>query len=194
MRVWIGKLRAITFHALLEAGVTLLLLPHFSMAQNTVTQTLDANIVPLGGLFTLTSQLPLTKASNRFESFTGSMTLSYRARTGEATGQGRITVKATSDFRPAGGPSIAAPPNSADKFTYICGGATLGVSCSGVQTMSTTSATTVVTMGASSCTGGGAPCSTANPNTANILFILPDDPKYKTGSYSATLTFTISAS
>jgi hypothetical protein len=51
-----------------------------------------------------------------------------------------------------------------------------------------------VSLGASACTGGGAPCSTASPNSANVTFILADDPKYKTGSYSATLTWTISAS
>ena len=194
MRVWTMIYRGKIGRTLLWAGVPLLLLPITSLAQNTVIQTLNADIVPLGGLFTLNSRLALTKTDTTFRSFMGAMTLSYRARTGEFTGQGSITVKATSDFSPSGGPSIASPPNSSDKLTYTCSGATLGVSCGGVQTLSTTAATTVVSMGASACTGGGSPCSTANPNTANITLILPDDPKYKTGSYSATLTFTISAS
>lgn len=157
-------------------------------------QTLQATIVPLGGLFTLSSPVTLTKTGATFNNFTGSMTLSYRARTSEGGGQGTVTVKATTDFMPAGGPSIAAPPSAGDKFTYTCSGTSLGNPCSGTQTVTTTAATTVISIGASACTGGGAPCSIANPNSANVIFSLPDDPKYKTGSYSATLTWTISAS
>jgi hypothetical protein len=155
------------------------------------TQTLQATIVPLGGLFTLTSPLALSRTG---DGFSGTMTLSYRARTSRGMGHGTITVKATVDFTPTGGPSIAHPPSARDKFVYTCSGATLGASCSGIQRVSTTSSTNVVSIGASACTGGGAPCSTANPNTTNVTFTLTDDPKYKTGSYSATLTWTISAS
>jgi len=179
---------------LLTVGLALLSLPVSSLAQNTVTQTLNVTVVPLGGLFMQSTPLVLIKSANSVSGYTGTITLSYRARTRLGTGQGTITVKATSDFTPTGGPSIANPPSSTDKFIYTCSGATLGVSCSGIQVVSTTAATNVVSLGASACTGGGAPCSTANPNSANVTFILPDDPKYKTGSYSATLTWTISAS
>jgi hypothetical protein len=174
--------------------VALLFLPIFSQAQNTATQTLAASIDPLGAIFTVSTPLPLTKTSATFNAFTGAMTLSYRARSSQSTGQATITVKATADFAPTGGPSIANPPSAGDTFTYTCSGATLGIACSGMQTVSTTSATNVVSIGASACTGGGAPCSAANPNTVNVSFTLTDDPKYKTGSYSATLTWTISAS
>lgn len=179
--------------ALFTAGLVVLILPTPSPAQNTVTQTLDITVDPLGSLYMQSSPLALTRTGT-FNGFSGSIILSYRARTRQGTGQGTITVKATSDFAPTGGPSIASPPGAADKFTYTCSGATLGVACSGTQTVSTTTSTNVVSLGASACTGGGAPCSTANPNSANVTFILPDDSKYKTGSYSATLTWTISAS
>jgi len=179
---------------LLLCVVALLFLPIFSQAQNTATQTLAASIDPLGAIFTVSTPLPLTKTSATFNAFTGAMTLSYRARSSQSTGQATITVKATADFAPTGGPSIANPPSAGDTFTYTCSGATLGIACSGMQTVSTTSATNVVSIGASACTGGGAPCSAANPNTVNVSFTLTDDPKYKTGSYSATLTWTISAS
>src|ERR1019366_1265805 len=178
-------------------GVFLVAIPMTTLhAQTTAqtTQTLQATIVPLGGLFTLSTPVALTKANATFNAFTGTMTLSYRARTSQGAGQGTITVKATTDFTPADGPSIAHPLSAGDKFTYTCSGTTLGIPCSGTQTVSTTSSTNVVSIGASACTGGGAPCSTANPNSANVTFILTDDPKYKTGSYSATLTWTISAS
>lgn len=125
------------------------LLPISSPAQNTVTQTLDVNVIPLGGLFMQASPLALTKLNTGFNSFTGALTLSYRARTRQGSGQGTITVKATSDFSPSGGPSIANPPSSTDKFTYTCSGATLGIACSGTQTVSTTAATNVVSLGAS---------------------------------------------
>jgi hypothetical protein len=180
--------------ALLVFPLILLALAASGTAQSTVTQTLSATIVPLGGLFTITSPLPLTKTSSTFNSFSGTLILSYRARTSQGAGQGSITLKATSDFAPSGGPSIARPPNPADQFTYTCSGATLGIACSGVQQVRTTAATPVVMFGCSACTGGGAPCSAVDPNTANVTFFLPDDPAYKTGSYSATLTWTISAS
>ena len=184
-----GKLR----FALFAIGFVILSLPVASLAQTTVTQTLNVTVVPLGGLYMQASPLALTKTGT-FNGYTGTITLSYRARTRQGSGHGTITVKATSDFMPTGGPSIASPPSTADKFTYTCSGATLGAACSGIQTVSTTTSTTVVSLGASACTGGGAPCSTANPNSANVTFILTDDSKYKTGSYSATLTRTISAS
>ncbi len=180
--------------ALLKAACVFLLLPECLPAQSAITQTLQATIVPLGGLFLQATPVVLTKPSTNFNSFTGNVMLRYRARTSQGTGQGAITVQATADFTPAGGPSISVPPSAGDTFTYTCRGATLGASCSGTQTVSTTAATNVVTLGASACTGGGAPCSTANPNMANVTFTLSDDPKYKTGSYSATLTWTISAS
>lgn len=186
--------RCLRVCAILGAACACLLSSDVLTAQNTTTQTLDATIVPLGGLFMPSSQLVLRKSSESFNAFTGSVSIAYRARTTQGTGQGSITVEATSDFAPAGGPSIANPPSAADTFTYTCGGATLGVACSGTQTVSTTAATNVVSLGASECTGGGAPCSSANPNTTTITFSLPDDPKYQTGSYSATLTWTISGS
>ena len=160
----------------------------------TVTQTLQANILAEGGLFTIPS-VTLTKTGTIFNSYTGNLTgLQYRART-TSTGGGSITVKATTDFPCAsGGPCIATPPTPGDALTYVCSGATLGSNCSGTQTVSTTTSTSVVSgIPASACTGGGGSCSTADPNTVNLTFILTNDPKYKTGSYSATLTFTISA-
>jgi hypothetical protein len=174
--------------------MAMFLAPVGSSAQNTTTQTLEATIVPEGGLFRVSSPLVLTKTDANFNGFAGTITLSYRARTSQGTGNGAITVKASADFMPAGGPSIAQPPSSEDKFNYTCKGATLGNSCSGTQTVSTTAATNVVSIGASACTGGGAPCSVNNLNSMRVTFTLTDDPAYKTGSYSATLTWTISAS
>jgi len=178
----------------LVAWAALLLAPmRLQAATLTTTQTLQAVISPLGGLFSFPNSVTLTKTGTTFTKFTGSLTIQYDARTTQSTGGGSITVKATADFTPTGGPSIATPPSTGDALQYTCSGPTLGTSCSGTQTVSTSAATNVVTLSASECTGGGGSCSSTSPNTVTLSFTLTDDPQYKTGSYSATLTFTISA-
>lgn len=159
------------------------------------TQTVNLITQPDGLLYGFPNSVTLSKVGTLFNSYTGAVTIQYRARTTAAVGTGSITVKASTDFVCAsGGPCIAAPPTAGDKLTYTCTGATLGSDCVGTQTVSTGVGTNVVTaIPAASCTGGGSPCSIADPNTVNLNFSLTDDPKYKTGSYSATLTFTISA-
>jgi len=178
----------------LVAWAALLLAPmRLQAATLTTTQTLQAVISPLGGLFSFPNSVTLTKSGTTFSNYTGSLSVQYRTRTTQSTGSGSITVKATADFTPTGGPSIATPPSTGDALQYTCSGATLGTSCSSTQTVSTSAATNVVTLSASECTGGGGSCSSTSPNTVTLNFTLTDDPQYKTGSYSATLTFTISA-
>jgi hypothetical protein len=179
----------------LVAWGALLLSPNrLPAATATTTQTLQAVISPEGGLFSFPNGVKLANTGTTLSSFTGSLSIQYDARTTQSTGGGSITVQATADFTPTGGPSIASPPSTGDALTYTCSGATLGTNCSGTQTVSTTTSTNVVTFSASECTGGGGSCSSTSPNTVTVSFTLTDDPKYHTGSYSATLTFTISAS
>jgi len=173
------------------------LAPVIANAQTTTlgTQTLTLITQPDALLYGFPSSLTLTKAGTLFNSYAGTITIQYRARTTLVTGTGSITVKASTDFVCAsGGPCITTPPTAGDALSYTCSGATLGSNCAGTQTVSTGVATSVVAaIPAAACTGGGSPCSTADPNTVSLTFNLTDDPKYKTGSYSATLTFTISA-
>ena len=156
-------------------------------ATGTTTQTLSAQINAIGKV-SVPASLIVTNAGTTFLAYSGNLNVSYRARTTAGTGSGSLTAQATADFSPAGGPSIAA-----GQLTYTCSAATLGSACSGSQTASTASQTSVVTMGAGLCTGGGGSCSAANPNTVLSTFTLSNNPAYKTGTYSATLTFTISA-
>jgi hypothetical protein len=187
--------RLIARLAPLMAGVALLLAPAgLQAATLTTTQTLTADISPEGGLFSFPNTVTLANAGTTLSNFAGSLSIQYRERTTQSTGGGSITVKATADFTPTGGPSMASPPSTGDALSYTCSGATLGTNCSGTQTVSTSTATNVVTFSASECTGGGGSCSSSSPNTVTVNFTLTDDPKYHTGSYSATLTFTISAS
>ena len=177
-------------------GVVMLLAPVCSHAQTTLgSQTLTLDLEPAGLLYSIPTSIALTNTGTTFASYTGSVTLDYRARTTASTGSGTITVEATTDFTcSSGGPCIKTPPSTGDALTYTCSGATLGSNCSGTQTVSTTAATNIVTIAAGVCTGAGSPCNNAATNTVSVSFKLTDDPKYKTGGpYSATLTWTISA-
>jgi hypothetical protein len=171
----------------LAAFAVLLFVPMAAQAVTaTATQTLTASLSPIGKVSVLAS-LSLTHAGTTFVAFTGSIPVSFRARTNPG-GSGAITVQATSDFSPSGGPSVAS-----SVLTYTCSGATLGTACSGTKTVSTSTQTSVLTIPASACTGGGGACSASDPNSVSVNLTLTDDPSYSTGSYSALLTFTISA-
>jgi hypothetical protein len=161
------------------------LLPVIAMSDmQTATQTMSADILPYGKV-SLPSNVTLRAADSRFgENLTGSLTVSYWARTSTAGG-GSLTVQASSDFSPSGGPSIS-------DVTYLCSGATLGAGCSGNQALATSTQTAAVVLPAGVCTGGGGACSTAEPNTVLLTLSAPDKPHYKTGTYSAQITFTIS--
>ena len=166
-------------------ALALLPLPVRCQHTGTQTQTLTINFGPAAvlsvpGTATLTSSGP-------FQPFNGSITVNYRARTSSA-GSASLTLSATSDFSPAGGPSV-----SSNQLTYTCGSASLGSSCTGAQTISTSSQPPVVTMGGLACTGGGGSCSASDPNTVNLNLTVPDLMTYKAGAYTAALTFTISA-
>jgi len=150
-------------------------------------QTLSASLSPIGKL-QVGANLALVGSGGLFTAFSASMSVNYKIRT-TPSGSGSITARATSDFSPTGGPAI-----STGVLTYTCSGATLGTACSGQQTVSTGAQTPVVTVPAARCTGGGgAYCSSSNPNSVSLSFALVNDPQYQTGSYSVILTFTISA-
>jgi hypothetical protein len=152
----------------------------------TAGQTLTATLAPVGAL-TTPGTVTLSKNTNAFQPFTATVPVSYQVRTTPA-GSGSITLRVTSDFTPSGGPSAA---NGA--LTYVCSGANLGTPCSGSQTSSTAGQTQVLSIPSSACTGGGGACSNQNPNSMTVTFTLADSPVYPTGTYSASVTFTISA-
>jgi hypothetical protein len=150
----------------------------------TTTQTISANVSPYGKL-SLPASVNLQAANTRFAgALSGNLTVSYWARTSESGG-GSVTVQASSGFSPAGGPSIG-------DVTYLCSGATLGAPCSGTQTLATSTQTPAVSLPSGACTGGGSTCSIQDPNSVLLTFSAPDKPQYKTGTYSAQITFTIS--
>jgi hypothetical protein len=155
-------------------------------ATSTGTQTLNVGIGAIGKLAVVPSSISLTHTGSIFAGFTGIVTVQYEVRTQLSTGSASLTLKAANNFSPSTGPSV-----TNGDLTYTCSGATLGVGCSGTQTASVSSQTGVVTLGSGLCTGTGCPGSSPNSITVNLN--LADSPLFKTGSYSTSLTFTISA-
>jgi hypothetical protein len=148
------------------------------------SQTLSVSVVPVGKL-SLPPSVTLRSADPHFGgSLSGTLTVSYWARTSSG-GSGSVTVQAGSEFSPSGGPSVS-------DVTYLCSGATLGTGCSGSQTLATSTQTPLVSIPGGACTGGGGACSTQEPNTVLLTLSTPNKAHYKTGTYSALITFTIS--
>ena len=157
----------------------------------TGTTTLNVTVGAEAGL-TVAATSNLTSIGTNFTSFTGSTALTYYIRTSQSTGAGSITAKVTTDFAPVGGPSVATPPTAGDALAYTSSGSVPGNNSTGAVmafaggTASTTAQTNVATFGADNR-------SVFAGNTESVAWTLTNDPKYKTGTYSATVTFTISA-
>lgn len=151
-----------------------------------VNQTVSVTLQPQGKV-SVPSGLTLLKGAQAFTSYTGTMTVSFRARTTPAT-SATVTLRASSDFLPSGGPSLAA-----GDLTFTCGAAAYGTACSGAQTVSSTSQRTVVTLPPAACIGGGGGCSATDPATVQVSFQLANDPTVSTGTYGLPVVFTVSS-
>ena len=164
----------------------LLAMAGFAHAQ-TGTTTLSVNVGPEAALTVNTSTTTLSTASTTFGNpFTGTTNLTYLIRTSKSSGTGSLTLKITADFGGTGGPSVATPPSTGDALAYTCTVSAPGTACTGSQTASTTASTPFGTWGA-------AANSTKAGNSASVAWSLTDDPAYAQGTYTATATFTISA-
>jgi len=168
--------------------IACLLLAIAGIAQaQTGTTTLSVVVGPEATLTVTTGTTNLATAATNFSlPFTGTTSLTYFIRTTKSTGSGTITAKVTTDFGGAGGPSVATPPSAGDALTYTCTVSAPGTACTSSQTASTSTATSVATFGA------GANSVKAG-NSASTAWSLTDDPVYSTGTYTATVTYTISS-
>jgi len=157
----------------------------------TGTTTLNVTVGAEAGL-TVAATSNLTSVGTNFASFTGTTALTYYIRTTQSTGAGSITAKVTTDFAPAGGPSVATPPSVGDALNYTSSGTAPGNNGTGAVmafagiTASTSAQTNVATFGADNRSLGAG-------NSESVAWTFSNDPKYKTGAYAATVTFTISA-
>jgi hypothetical protein len=174
---------------LLTLTFALLLGSSLSQAQLSGTGTTNLSVtVGAEAALTVGANTALSSTGSTFSNYSGSTNLTYYVRT---ITSGTVTMQVTSDFSPAGGPSVATPPNAGDKLAYNCsvnapGTHGTSTNCGANLQASTSSATNVVSFGADSR-------SSSTGNTGTVNWTLTNDPAYKAGSYSATVTFTISA-
>jgi hypothetical protein len=150
----------------------------------TGTTAVQVNVVAEAALQVTTSTTTLTSVGTLFSNYTGTTNLTYKIRTAGGSGTGSITAKVTTDFSPANGPSVGSPPTAGDALDYTCTVSAPGTACTGSVTASTASATSVATFGANAN-------STSAGNTASTAWTLTNDPAYKVGTYTATVTYTI---
>jgi hypothetical protein len=124
------------------------------------------------------------RAASIIEPYAGTTPFTYKIRTGAAT-TGTITLLVTSDFNGAE-PKVATLTNG-DALTYTCSAtAASGSACGSAQTASTSTPTPVVSFGANAH-------STKAGDAGSVSWSLTNDPAYAVGDFTATVTFTISA-
>jgi hypothetical protein len=162
-----------------------------SLAHAQNTTTLSVTVSAEAALTVTTGTTNLTATGTTFNNYTGTTNMTYFIRTTQAGGTGNIKLQVTTDFSPAGGPSVGTPPSAGDALTYSCTVANPGnngtaTPCTNPTTASTTAQTDVATFGADNR-------SLKTGNSASVNWTLTNDPKYQTGTYTATVTFTISA-
>jgi hypothetical protein len=129
----------------------------------------------------------LSSSNGPLSDYTGTTSFTYTIRTGTVGGSGFIKLQVTSDFSPTGGPSVGSPISAGDTLRYACAISSPGTASSGFQLASIASQTPVGTFP----TNAHSP---SNGSTASILWDLTNDSLYQTGTYMATITYTISAS
>jgi hypothetical protein len=151
----------------------------------TGTTTISVTVGSEASLRVDTATTTLTTAGT-FADYTGTTNLTYRIRTSNPGGSGTITARVTTDFAPAGGPSVASPPTAGDLLQYTCTVSAPGTACAGSQTASTAADTSVATFGADAA-------SVSAGNSGSVAWTLTNDPVYDTGTYTAVVTFTIAA-
>ena len=170
-----------------KAGLALLFTGAMAFAQSgTTAPTATVSVTVLAeAALSVPTNVTLTSIGTNFSNYTGSNTFTYFIRTTQSGGTGSIVAQVTSDFSPAGGPSVTTPPSAGDALTYVPTVANPGTAAA-VQTISTASTTPISSFGADAH-------SVRAGNSGSLAWTLVNDPLYKTGSYTATVTYTIAA-
>ncbi len=153
--------------------------------QSSGSTTISVTVAAEASLYIEDSTTTLT-GGPLFSDYTGTTRFIYKIRTSQGSGTGTITSLVTADFSPSGGPSVSNPPTAGDALSYTCSVSSPATACSGTQTASTTAAQPVASFGANAR-------SSRNGNSGQVNWTLTNDPLYATGAYSATVTFTVSA-
>ena len=172
---------------LIKFGIPMLVFAGFCSAGVPVIGTTTENMsltLDSAAKVSTPGSMTMTIGGTAFSNYTGTLSFNFKARTTQS-GSATLTLLASPDFSPSNGPSAASA-----NLTYTCGSPSLGTGCTGTQTVTTSSQTSVVSVGASACVGTG--CASVNPATGQISFVLANLPTYKTGSYTATMLLTAS--
>ena len=156
-----------------------LLLPACAAAQSTATTTLSVTVATAGTISIGNSSTALT-ASTTWGDYTGTTSGTVRMRTSKTGGSGSVTVEITTGFA-SGGPDV-------DNLTYTCSvdEDSEATACSGTVSASDTAGTSVLSMGTDGHTAD-------TGDSFSVEWSLENLPSYTPGSYSATATFTVSA-
>jgi hypothetical protein len=157
------------------------------LGTTTVTNQVSVTVAAEAALTISGSATTLTSTGTNFSDYTGTTPFTYFIRTGKTAGSGFIKLQVTTDFSPTGGPSVGTPLTVGDTLSYTCTVSSPGTACSGSQTSSTASQTSVATFGVDAHT-------TKAGNSASVVWDLSNDPLYQTGTFTAVVTYTISAS
>jgi len=162
--------------------------------------TANANVVvqvAASASISATASVTLTPPATPFTgNYTGLTLLTFSIRTTPTTGSGSLTVQGQTEFTPGTAGDVG-PTIAGGKLTYACASGDLttgtgsGLSgtltyCGGAsQTVSMTTGTNVLTgIGAKSNAGG---------DTLNVHWTVPDSATYVVDTYTATVTFTLTA-
>ena len=157
------------------------------LGTTTVTNQVSVTVGAEAALTIAGAATTLTSTGTNFSDYTGTTPFTYFIRTTKGSGSGFIKLQVSTDFSPVGGPSVATPLTSSDSLSYTCTASSPGTACSGSQTSSTTTQTSVATFGVDAH-------STKAGNSASVSWDLSNDPLYQTGTFTAVVTYTISAS
>lgn len=166
-------------------------------AVTTTGQNLSVTIQPMAKISVATPNVTLAAGSGVFASYTASaVVLQYKVRTTTFGTSSGVTLRVTSDFSPAS--PVTGPSAARNELTYTCSNATVptGTACSGPITAGSGSSN-VLTFAAKVCSGlgnsGGNNCSASFPNQISVNFTLLNNPQTAVGGYTATITYTVSA-
>jgi len=148
----------------------------FGASTDSGTSDLQVTVGPEASFSVGSGTTTLTAADTKFGGYSGTTSFTYKIRTTQSTGTGSIVVQVTAFA--AGGPAIA-------DLAYTCTAAS-GTACASSTGASTSSGTNVVAFGADAHSGDSG-------DAGSTVWSLVDKPSVKTGSYSSTATYTISA-
>ncbi|MGA3326798.1 MAG: hypothetical protein ABSF45_20220 [Terriglobia bacterium] len=178
----------------LTAGLLLAASTAFAqLGTTTVTSNLKVVVGPEAALTIQTAEADFTSPTN-FSNYvsTNPTNFTYFVRTTEGSGTGAVTFRVTTDFSGGTGPSVQHPPTAGDALTYTCGAPTApaagsATQCSGSQTVAWATDMPVLSF------GFGTHSHKAGDGASIASWTLSNDPLYQVGSYTATVTLTISA-